>query len=609
MYLKNTVMKAVWKHQFGWPFQTPVDANKLNIPDYHKIIKHPMDFGTIKKRLDNNYYWSAKECIKDFNTVFTNCYVYNKAGEDIVVMAQTLEKLFLTKIASMPKDEQEMQPAAKELPMPATPKLIPKKVIGPGSLGTPSTPGTPGTPAPTITPIPPITPGLKAEGAKPIRSMSVTSSTTGDHSGPEQTTITTAAPTTTTSSDMIPPTSTTPAQDFAQPIKKKQGVKRKADTTTGDSSGEIGDDKKPARQIKKPVKDMPDTLPQHSSKPKNRMSEAMKACNEIIKEMFSKKHSAYAWPFYKPVDTEQLDLHDYKQVIKKPMDLGTVRTKMEGREYRVPTEFATDMRLIFTNCYKYNPPEHDVVAMARKLQDVFEMRYARIPDEVNANANAGGFVKHDPGATDGEDYDSEDERERKLMQMQEQMKILVEESIRSKNRKKHKTKDGKPETGGKQRKTKTKKPSLGKAGAIDSDDEMKTTPMTYDEKRQLSLDINKLPGDKLGKVVQIIQHREPSLRDSNPDEIEIDFETLKPSTLRALEAFVTQSLRKRPKKKKAEGKKNAGEKKEEGGGAGGEGSGVAKQKSGRLSSSSSGSESGSSDSSDSESDSSDSASD
>ncbi len=108
VYLKNVVMKAVWKHQFGWPFQTPVDAVKLNIPDYHKIIKNPMDFGTIKKRLENGYYWSAKECIKDFNTVFTNCYVYNKAGEDIVVMAQTLEKLFLTKIAAMPKEEQEV---------------------------------------------------------------------------------------------------------------------------------------------------------------------------------------------------------------------------------------------------------------------------------------------------------------------------------------------------------------------------------------------------------------------------------------------------------------------------------------------------------------------
>ena len=30
-------------------------------------------------------------------------------------------------------------------------------------------------------------------------------------------------------------------------------------------------------------------------------------------------------------------------------------------------------------------------------------------------------------------------------------------------------------------------------------------PMSYDEKRQLSLDINKLPGDKLGRVVHIIQ--------------------------------------------------------------------------------------------------------
>jgi len=67
-------------------------------------------------------------------------------------------------------------------------------------------------------------------------------------------------------------------------------------------------------------------------------------------------------------------------------------------------------------------------------------------------------------------------------------------------------------------------------------------PMTYEEKRQLSLDINKLPGERLGKVVQIIQAREPSLRDSNPDEIEIDFEILKPSTLRELEMYVNSVL-------------------------------------------------------------------
>jgi len=127
--------------------------------------------------------------------------------------------------------------------------------------------------------------------------------------------------------------------------------------------------------------------------------------------------------------------------------MGTVKTKMENREYSSPAAFAIDMRLIFTNCYKYNPPDHDVVAMARKLQDVFEMRFARIPDEVTAN-NQGALIGRD---TD-EDYDSEDERERKLLQlqeqlrqMQEQMKILVEESIRSRNKKRHKTKDGRQE--------------------------------------------------------------------------------------------------------------------------------------------------------------------
>ena len=203
------------------------------------------------------------------------------------------------------------------------------------------------------------------------------------------------------------------------------------------------------------------------------------------------------------------------------------------------------------------------------------MRFAKIPDEVTP-VHQGGFVKNEADLNDASDYDSEDERERKLLQlqeqlrqMQEQMKLLVEESARSKNKRKHKKEAGGATGGAKAEKSGAKR-GAGSSGkpkkkAIVESDEEKTTPMTYDEKRQLSLDINKLPGDKLGKVVQIIQHREPSLRDSNPDEIEIDFETLKPSTLRALEAFVTQSLRKKPKKRSS---KKADKKEEGGGGAG-----------------------------------------
>ena len=45
----------------------------------------------------------------------------------------------------------------------------------------------------------------------------------------------------------------------------------------------------------------------------------------LIKEMFSKKHESYAWPFYKPVQVEELGLHDYHDIIKQPMDLTTIK--------------------------------------------------------------------------------------------------------------------------------------------------------------------------------------------------------------------------------------------------------------------------------------------
>lgn len=41
---------------------------------------------------------------------------------------------------------------------------------------------------------------------------------------------------------------------------------------------------------------------------------------------------------------------------------------MDSRQYPDAQAFAADVRLIFSNCYKYNHPSHDVVAKARKLQ-------------------------------------------------------------------------------------------------------------------------------------------------------------------------------------------------------------------------------------------------
>jgi len=111
IYIKQEVMPALWLHKFGWPFKKPVDAVKMKLPDYHIVIQKPMDFGTIRKRLVNKYYWESSECIEDINQVFRNSLIYNKPGQDITIMTQKVAKFFESKIAVMNEKmetEQEM---------------------------------------------------------------------------------------------------------------------------------------------------------------------------------------------------------------------------------------------------------------------------------------------------------------------------------------------------------------------------------------------------------------------------------------------------------------------------------------------------------------------
>ena len=53
----------------AWPFVKPVNAIQLGLPDYFKYITRPMDLGTVTKRLQNNYYWCAKEAQEDIEQV------------------------------------------------------------------------------------------------------------------------------------------------------------------------------------------------------------------------------------------------------------------------------------------------------------------------------------------------------------------------------------------------------------------------------------------------------------------------------------------------------------------------------------------------------------
>ncbi|KAG8447539.1 hypothetical protein GDO86_014877 [Hymenochirus boettgeri] len=691
-YMQNVVVKTLWKHQFAWPFYQPVDCVKLNLPDYHKIIKNPMDMGTIKKRLENNYYWSANECMQDFNTMFTNCYIYNKSTDDIVLMAQALEKIFLQKVAQMPQEEVELLPPVPKGKGKKTPSSTPQEPAvtepeAPVEKQSPPPQAAPPSPPPPPPPPPPkpvVTARPTPRRAEPPaerrreRYKGTTQTSTVSSASPSvqitniapvvsQTPVIAATPVptiTATVAPAAPPAAAPPPQPSAPapvvpvvppaaPVIKRKGVKRKADTTTPTTSAitasrsespvpvpepklaKVANRRESgARPIKPPKKDLEDgEIPQHAGK-KGKLTEHLKYCDSILKEMLSKKHAAYAWPFYKPVDAEALELHDYHDIIKHPMDLSSVKKKMDGREYPDAQAFAADIRLMFSNCYKYNPPDHEVVAMARKLQDVFEMRFAKMPDEppeppaAPAAAAAPVVSKStesshtsEESSSDSDSSDSEEERATRLAELQEQLKAVHEQLAalsqapvnKPKKKKEKKEKEKKKKDKEKEKhkvkmeeekkikavqpakpvppkKVPAKKANSTSASAtvtasatnatanskqpkkggkqppsatFDSEEEEEGLPMTYDEKRQLSLDINRLPGEKLGRVVHIIQSREPSLRDSNPDEIEIDFETLKPTTLRELERYVKSCLQKKQRKPFSSEKKHAVKSKEE----------------------------------------------
>lgn len=46
------VLESLLAMEDSWPFEEPVDPKALQLADYTKIIKHPMDLGTVKSKLE-----------------------------------------------------------------------------------------------------------------------------------------------------------------------------------------------------------------------------------------------------------------------------------------------------------------------------------------------------------------------------------------------------------------------------------------------------------------------------------------------------------------------------------------------------------------------------
>ncbi|XP_047512305.1 bromodomain adjacent to zinc finger domain protein 1A isoform X6 [Pieris napi] len=73
-----------------------------------------------------------------------------------------------------------------------------------------------------------------------------------------------------------------------------------------------------------------------------------------------------SWPFFEPVSID--DVPDYLDVITTPMDLNTVKQKLEDGQYTKDEEFLSDVALVFHNCYTYNQETHPVAKAGYRLE-------------------------------------------------------------------------------------------------------------------------------------------------------------------------------------------------------------------------------------------------
>jgi hypothetical protein len=73
-------------------FTEPVSEDEA--PDYHEVIKNPMDFGTMRTKVDSGAYGRGSDAVlglyNDFMLVFDNCARYNDEDGEVGLEASRM---------------------------------------------------------------------------------------------------------------------------------------------------------------------------------------------------------------------------------------------------------------------------------------------------------------------------------------------------------------------------------------------------------------------------------------------------------------------------------------------------------------------------------------
>lgn len=67
-----------------------------------------------------------------------------------------------------------------------------------------------------------------------------------------------------------------------------------------------------------------------------------------------------------------ISLQDYFDIVKNPIDLSTIKRKLDTGQYQEPWQYVDDVWLMFNNAWLYNRKTSRVYKYCSKLAEVFE---------------------------------------------------------------------------------------------------------------------------------------------------------------------------------------------------------------------------------------------
>lgn len=95
----------------------------------------------------------------------------------------------------------------------------------------------------------------------------------------------------------------------------------------------------------------------------------------------------------------KMGIPEYAKIIKKPMDLSTMKKKLDAGEYPTAEKFRDDFKLMIKNCMTFNPPGNPVHEAGKALQSLFDEKWKNLPVPRT----------HDSDEEDDDDDDESDE--------------------------------------------------------------------------------------------------------------------------------------------------------------------------------------------------------